>query len=286
MSKNKQEFKTEVKQLLDLVINSLYSDKEIFLRELVSNASDAVDKLKFLSLTDDKFKDIDVQEKIYINFDEGDNSISIIDMGIGMDEDDLNEHLGTIAKSGTKGFLGALTGDQKKDSNLIGQIGVGFYSTFMVASEVQVITKKAGGDQAYKWVSNADGPYEITKVTKESNGSVVYLKLKEDASEFCSKHRIKSVIEKYSNHISCEIILSYMETVTEDLSEEDKKAGKEAKESKENKRETINSAQALWSMPKNKIKKADYQEFYKNIAHSTDDALSYVHTKAEGALYS
>ncbi len=284
MAKAKQEFKTEVKQLLDLVIHSLYSDKEIFLRELVSNASDAIDKLKFLSLTDKKLKDFDVKEKIFINFDEKDNSISVIDTGIGMDEDDLNDHLGTIAKSGTKGFLSQLTGDQKKDSNLIGQFGVGFYSTFMVASEVHVITKKAGNDKAYKWVSNADGTYEITEITKESNGTVVYMRLKDDAKEFCNKSRLETIIEKYSNHVPFQIFLNYMDETTEELSEEDKKANKEAKVTKTPKSELINSAKALWTIPKKDLKKSDYNEFYKNISHGEDEALSYVHTKAEGAI--
>jgi len=284
MSGKKQEFKTEVKQLLDLVINSLYSNKEIFLRELISNSNDAIDKIKILSLTDDKYKDISVSDKIIVNFDESDNSISVIDGGIGMNEDDLNSHLGTIAKSGTKGFLDSLSGDAKKDSNLIGQFGVGFYSAFMVAEQVDVITKKAGEDTAYKWSSNADGTYKITEVTKESNGTVVYLKLKDDAKEFCSKFRLQNIIEKYSNHISCEIFIAYKEEVSEDLSEDDKKAGKEAKKTTQGKQELVNSAKALWTKAKKDLKKEDYISFYKNISHDSDEPELYVHTKAEGAI--
>ena len=188
----KHQFQTEVGQLLHLMTHSLYSNKEIFIRELVSNASDAIDKLNYLRLTDDNLKDkfADWKGEINITFDEADKSLTIVDNGIGMNEADLIASIGTIAKSGTKSFVEALTGDAKKDSNLIGQFGVGFYSVFMVASKVDVISKKAGEETAYKWSSNGTGEFDLAPCTKESNGTVIYIKLKdEEASEFASKDR-------------------------------------------------------------------------------------------------
>ncbi len=229
----KHQFQTEVGQLLHLMTHSLYSNKEIFIRELVSNASDAIDKLNYLNLTDENIKKSVGEEwagEINISFDEADKSITIVDNGIGMNEEELISSIGTIAKSGTKSFVEALTGDAKKDSNLIGQFGVGFYSVFMVASNVDVISKKAGEETAYKWSSTGTGEFEIIPVTKETNGTVIYIKLKdEEASEFAVKERIKNIIGKYSNHIAYPIYLNYQEEVEEELSEEDKKAGKEAK---------------------------------------------------------
>ena len=194
----KHQFQTEVGQLLHLMTHSLYSNKEIFIRELVSNSSDAIDKLNYLRLTNDNFKDMNFDPKVIITFDEKDKSISIIDNGIGMNEEEIISSIGTIAKSGTKSFVEAMTGDAKKDSNLIGQFGVGFYSVFMVASKVDVISKKAGEDTAYKWSSDGTGEFYLAACTKESNGTVIYIKLKDDeVSEFASKHRIKNIIEKY-----------------------------------------------------------------------------------------
>ena len=210
----KHQFQTEVGQLLHLMTHSLYSNKEIFIRELVSNASDAIDKLNYLRLTDENLKDkyADWKGEINISFDEKDKSLSIIDNGIGMNEADLIASIGTIAKSGTKSFVEALTGDAKKDSNLIGQFGVGFYSVFMVADKVDVISKKAGEEQAYKWSSTGTGEFDLTPCTKESNGTVIYIKLKdEEAGEFASKYRIKNIVEKYSNHIAYPIFLNYDE---------------------------------------------------------------------------
>ncbi|MCG3671763.1 molecular chaperone HtpG [Aliarcobacter butzleri] len=281
----KHQFQTEVGQLLHLMTHSLYSNKEIFIRELVSNASDAIDKLNYLRLTDENLKDKYAQWKgeINISFDEKDKSLSIIDNGIGMNEADLIASIGTIAKSGTKSFVEALTGDAKKDSNLIGQFGVGFYSVFMVADKVDVISKKAGEEQAYKWSSTGTGEFDLTPCTKESNGTVIYIKLKdEEAGEFASKYRIKNIVEKYSNHIAYPIFLNYDEEVSEPLSEEDEKAGKKPEKKIERKHEQINAATALWMQPKAKLKEQDYNDFYKSISHDSSDPMLTIHTKTEG----
>ena len=281
----KHQFQTEVGQLLHLMTHSLYSNKEIFIRELVSNASDAIDKLNYLRLTDEKLKESFASWKgeINISFDEKDKSLTIVDNGIGMNEEDMINSIGTIAKSGTKSFVEALTGDAKKDSNLIGQFGVGFYSVFMVADKVDVISKKAGEDSAYKWSSTGTGEFDLSACTKESAGTVIYIKLKDDeVSEFASKYRIKNIVEKYSNHIAYPIFLNYDEEVTQTLSEEDKKAGKEAVKTIERKHEQINAATALWTQAKAKLKDEDYNSFYKSISQDSNDPLVTIHTKTEG----
>ncbi|MCT7494192.1 molecular chaperone HtpG [Aliarcobacter cryaerophilus] len=281
----KHQFQTEVGQLLHLMTHSLYSNKEIFIRELVSNSSDAIDKLNYLRLTDEKLKESFASWKgeINISFDEKDKSLTIVDNGIGMNEEDMINSIGTIAKSGTKSFVEALTGDAKKDSNLIGQFGVGFYSVFMVADKVDVISKKAGEDTAYKWSSTGTGEFDLAPCTKETNGTVIYIKLKDDeVSEFASKYRIKNIVEKYSNHIAYPIFLNYDEEVTEELSEEDKKAGKEATKKIERKHEQINEATALWTQAKAKLKQEDYNNFYKSISQDSSDPLLTIHTKTEG----
>ncbi|WP_148624317.1 molecular chaperone HtpG [Aliarcobacter cryaerophilus] len=281
----KHQFQTEVGQLLHLMTHSLYSNKEIFIRELVSNSSDAIDKLNYLRLTDEKLKESFASWKgeINISFDEKDKSLTIVDNGIGMNEEDMINSIGTIAKSGTKSFVEALTGDAKKDSNLIGQFGVGFYSVFMVADKVDVISKKAGEETAYKWSSTGTGEFDLAPCTKESAGTVIYIKLKDDeVSEFASKYRIKNIVEKYSNHIAYPIFLNYDEEVTEELSEEDKKAGKEATKKIERKHEQINEATALWTQPKAKLKQEDYNNFYKSISQDSSDPLLTIHTKTEG----
>lgn len=281
----KHQFQTEVGQLLHLMTHSLYSNKEIFIRELVSNSSDAIDKLNYLRLTDEKLKESFASWKgeINISFDEKDKSLTIVDNGIGMNEEDMINSIGTIAKSGTKSFVEALTGDAKKDSNLIGQFGVGFYSVFMVADKVDVISKKAGEEIAYKWSSTGTGEFDLAPCTKESAGTVIYIKLKDDeVSEFASKYRIKNIVEKYSNHIAYPIFLNYDEEVTEELSEEDKKAGKEATKKIERKHEQINEATALWTQPKAKLKQEDYNNFYKSISQDSSDPLLTIHTKTEG----
>ena len=281
----KHQFQTEVGQLLHLMTHSLYSNKEIFIRELVSNSSDAIDKLNYLRLTDEKLKESFASWKgeINISFDEKDKSLTIVDNGIGMNEEDMINSIGTIAKSGTKSFVEALTGDAKKDSNLIGQFGVGFYSVFMVAEKVDVISKKAGEDTAYKWSSTGTGEFDLAPCTKESAGTVIYIKLKDDeVSEFASKYRIKNIVEKYSNHIAYPIFLNYDEEVTQTLSEEDKKAGKEAVKTIERKHEQINAATALWTQAKAKLKDEDYNSFYKSISQDSNDPLVTIHTKTEG----
>ncbi len=272
----KHQFQTEIGQLLKLMTHSLYSNKEIFIRELVSNSSDALDKFNYLRLTDDQFKGEDWSGKISIGLDEEDGSLTIGDNGIGMSEEDLMNHLGTIAKSGTKSFVENLTGDAKKDSHLIGQFGVGFYSVFMVADRVDVVTKKAGEEQAYMFSTDGTGEYEVKPVTKDEHGTVVYIKLKEDEKEFLSKWRTEEIVKKYSNHIAYPIILNYKEDETTG-------EGDDAVTEKVKKSEQINAATALWTLPKSELKKEDYIEFYKSMAHGDDEPLAYLHNKVEGA---
>ena len=269
------QFKTEVNQLLQLMIHSLYSNKEIFLRELISNASDALDKLSFLTVSDDAYKKLKFSPRIDIKFNNEAKTLIIADNGIGMDKEDLKNHLGTIAKSGTKSFLENLSGDAKKDSQLIGQFGVGFYSAFMVASKVEVLSKKALDEKAYLWVSDASG-YEIKDAQKENFGTSITLHLKDD--EFLNAYRIESIINKYSNHIQFPIFLEKEEILP--LSEEEQKANKEPK--KELKIEQINNATALWRQNKAGIKKEDYENFYEQNFHDNHKPLLHIHTKSEG----
>jgi molecular chaperone HtpG len=256
--------------------HSLYSNKEIFLRELISNASDAIDKFNYLRLTDEKFKESEWSGQIFVKLDKEDNSLTIGDNGIGMNEEDLMNHLGTIAKSGTKAFMESLTGDAKKDSNLIGQFGVGFYSVFMVSDQVDVISKKAGEEQAYMFSTDGKGEYETKPVTKESHGTIIYIKLKEDEKEFLDKWRVEQVIRKYSNHIAYPIMLNYEV-------EEKEGEGDDAVTKKVQKTEQANAATALWTLPKSELKKEEYIEFYKTISHGDDEPLTYLHNKVEGA---
>ncbi|HKK49593.1 MAG TPA: molecular chaperone HtpG [Alkalispirochaeta sp.] len=271
------EFQTEVNQLLNLIIHSLYSHKEIFLRELVSNSSDALDKLKYLTLTDEQFKSLQFEPRIDIEFSEGsdEKTLTISDNGIGMNNDDLMENLGTIAKSGTKSFLGQLTGDAKKDSNLIGQFGVGFYSVFMVADTVEVISRKAGDDTAYQWVSDGKSGFEISEAERETPGTTVILHLGEEGAEFASRWQIEQIVKKYSNHIAFPIWLHYEKTEYDDTGKETGKTPTT---------EQINSAGALWKRSKSEITDEEYNEFYKTISHDTDDPLLSLHTQAEGTM--
>jgi len=271
----KHQFQTEVNQLLHLMIHSLYSNKEIFVRELVSNASDALDKLKYLTMTDDKLKSIEFTPEIQITFNEDEKTITIADNGIGMNEEDLINNIGTIASSGTKSFVSNLSGDAKKDSNLIGQFGVGFYSSYMVAHKVEVTSKKAGEDKAYVWISEGTGEFDLEESTKETQGTQIKLFLKDEEGEFLSRYKIEEIIKKYSNHIPFAIKLAYTDTEYEG-------EGDDKKEIKVDKNEQINAASALWTQPKAKLKKDDYHEFYKSISHDSDEPLTYVHTKAEG----
>ncbi|MEA3434643.1 MAG: molecular chaperone HtpG, partial [Campylobacterota bacterium] len=272
----KHQFQTEIGQLLKLMTHSLYSNKEIFIRELVSNSSDALDKFNYLSLTDEKFKDDNWSGKIFIKLDEADGTLTIGDNGIGMNEADLMDHLGTIAKSGTKAFMENLTGDAKKDSNLIGQFGVGFYSVFMVAEKVDVISKKAGEEQAYMFSTDGSGEYEVKPVTKEEHGTIIYIKLKEDEKEFLSKWKTEEVVKRYSNHIAYPIMLNYSEDETTG-------EGDDAVTKKVNKSEQINAATALWTLSKSELKAEDYNEFYKTMSHGDDEPLTYLHNRVEGS---
>lgn len=269
------QFQTEVNQLLQLMIHSLYSNKEIFLRELISNASDALDKLSYLTISDDKFKSLEFSPRIDIKFDEKAKTLTISDNGIGMNEEDLKANLGTIAKSGTKSFLEQLSGDAKKDSQLIGQFGVGFYSCFMVASRVEVLSKKALENEAYLWSSDATG-FEIKKASKDTQGTSITLHLKDD--EFLSPWRIENIVEKYSNHIQFPIFIEKEELLP--LSEEEQKAGAEPK--KELKIVQINTATALWRQNKAKLKAEDYEKFYEQNFNDNNKPLLYIHTKSEG----
>ncbi len=264
---SKYEFQTEVSDLLNLMIHSLYSNKEIFLRELISNSSDALDKLKYITLTDEKFKELKFDPKITISKDEDAKTLTISDNGIGMNESDLKENLGTIAKSGTKSFIEAISKekDKKGESDLIGQFGVGFYSAFMVANKIEVLTKKAGEDKAYLWISDGKGSFEIKEAKKETQGTDITLHLRDDAKEFLSDWQIKSIVEKYSNHIPFSIELK-------------------TKEDDKEKVEQINKASALWRLNKSEISDEEYKEFYKTISHDNEDPLLWIHTKAEGTL--
>ncbi len=272
-----RKFETEVNQLLNLIIHSLYSHKEIFIRELVSNASDALDKLKYLTLTDEAFKSLPFDPRIDISFDRDKKTLSIADTGIGMNEADLVEQLGTIAKSGTRNFVAQMTGDAKKDSNLIGQFGVGFYSCFMVADKVDVTTRRAGEDTAWQWTSDGKGEYEISEAQRDTAGTTVTLHLNDNGIEYANRWQIESIIKKYSNHIPFPIHLHF-----EDVRYEGK--DKDRKEIKEQKVEKINEASALWKCSKQELKDEDYKEFYKSIGHDTEDPLLWVHTKAEGTM--
>jgi molecular chaperone HtpG len=274
----KHKFQSEVNQLLHLIIHSLYSHKEIFLRELISNSSDALDKLKFLTLTDENFKNIPFTFKIDIEFSEVDpKKITITDTGIGMNDEELVQNLGTIASSGTRSFLENISGDMKKDSNLIGQFGVGFYSAFMVADKIEVITRKAGEDAAFKWTSDGKGEYDIEPAEMDQCGTKVILHLNDEGKEYTNRWQIENIIKKYSNHIPFPIFLHYVETTYEG-------EGDDKKEKKENKVDQINTASAIWKKPKSELTEKDYNEFYKTLSHDYDEPFHYVHTHAEGAL--
>lgn len=273
----KRKFKTEVNQLLHLIIHSLYSHKEIFLRELISNSSDALDKLKHLTLTDEAFKNFDFDPRIDISFDSDKNTLTISDTGIGMNKDDLVEHISTIARSGTRSFVEQLSGDSKKDSNLIGQFGVGFYSSFMVADQVEIISRKAGEAEAYRWVSDGQGEYDLSEAERDRAGTTITLFLNDNGKEYAYKWSIENVIKKYSNHIPFPIFLHYEDTVFEG-------EGESKKEKKESKTDQVNEASALWKRSKQDLKEEDYKEFYKTLTHDQEDPLLYVHTQAEGTL--
>ena len=283
----KHEFQTEVNQLLKLLIHSLYSNKDIFLREIVSNASDALDKLKYLTVSDESYKSIKFEPRIDITFDEANALLTVKDTGIGMNDDDLTNNLGTIARSGTKAFMEKLTSEAAKDSALIGQFGVGFYSAFMAAKKIDVYTKKAAGDgKIWHWSSDGTNSYDIDEVAADSeiakkygfdnadsSGSAIEMHLNDDSKEFASRWKIEELIKKYSDHIAFPIYLHY----------EQKKYDDKGKETgKESKVDQVNSASALWKRSKSELKEEDYNEFYKTFGHDSLDPLHYVHTHAEG----
>lgn len=268
-------FQAEVSKLLHLIIHSLYSHKEIFLRELISNASDAIDKLKYLTVSDEAYKSIIFEPSIRVTFDKDAKTLTVSDNGIGMDEKDLEENLGTIARSGTRRFLEALAEDARRTTNLIGRFGVGFYSCFMAADTVEVLTRKAGQEAAWLWVSDGKEGYDISPASRDGHGTTITLKLNEEGQEFLSRWRIEEVLKKYSNHVAYPIILIYDQDTYDDKG---KKKGTEHKE------EQVNAASALWLRPKSELKDADYVDFYKNFADTDEDPLLWMHTKAEGTI--
>ncbi|SDF91195.1 molecular chaperone HtpG [Terriglobus roseus] len=279
----KQEFQTEVSQLLQLIVHSLYSHPEIFLRELISNSSDALDKLRHLSLTDEKFKalvgnGIDAP-RIDLELDEANKLLTLSDTGVGMNQEDLISHLGTIARSGTKNFLSHLSGDARKDSNLIGQFGVGFYSVFMVADKVDVYSRKAGEESTWKWTSDGKTGFDLEEVTGEHArsvaGTTIVIHLNEEGAQYANGYRLQEIVKKYSNHIAFPIFLTY------DKSEWDA----EKKESiKTRTTEQVNAASAMWRRSKSELKDDDYKEMYKSLTGDWDDPLFWFHTRAEGTL--
>ena len=268
-------FQTEAKQLLHLMIHSLYSNKEIFLRELVSNASDAADKLRFEALSDSSLYESDSELAIRVDFDKEANTITIADNGIGMNRDEVVEHLGTIAKSGTAQFLQNLTGDEQKDSQLIGQFGVGFYSAFIVADKVDVFTRRAGdsADQGVHWSCDGEAEYTVETVEKADRGTQVVLHLKADEADFADGWRLRSVIKKYSDHISLPVIMKKEAVPAE-----------EGEEPAAPEDETINTATALWTRSRSEVSEEEYKEFYKHISHDFAEPLSWSHNRVEGKL--
>lgn len=266
-------FQTEVKQLLQLMIHSLYSNKEIFLRELISNAADAADKLRFEALNDAALMENDAQLSITVTADAEAKTITVADNGIGMSEAEIIEHLGTIAKSGTKAFFEQLTGDAQKDAHLIGQFGVGFYSAFIVADKVTVQSRRAGlaAEQGVRWVSAGDGEFTVERIEKANRGTEVILHLKEDQADLLSDWTLRRIVTTYSDHISVPI---YMKKAPEYDEEGNPKPSDEL--------EVVNRAQALWTLPKSDISDEQYQEFYKHVAHDFDDARDWTHFKVEG----
>lgn len=270
-------FETEVKHLLHLMIHSLYSNKEIFLRELISNASDAADKLRFEALSNDGLYEGDSELKIRLEFDKDKRTITVIDNGIGMSRQEVQEHIGTIAKSGTKQFFESLTGDQAKDSELIGQFGVGFYSSFIVADKVTLKTRKAGAshEEGVLWESSGEGEYTLESIDKPQRGTEIVLHLKEGEDEFLDDWRLRSIVRKYSDHISLPIVMD-KEIPAETDDEGNETAPARIEE------ETVNSASALWTKARQDISEQDYNEFYKHVGHDFQDPLAHIHSKVEG----
>jgi molecular chaperone HtpG len=272
---SKREFQTEVNQLLQLIVHSLYSHPEIFLRELISNASDALDKLRHLTLVDEAYRVLPFIPRIDLELDEEKHTLTVADTGIGMNEEDLVSHLGTIARSGTKNFLSQLSGDAKRDSNLIGQFGVGFYSAFMVADRIEVVSRKAGEDRAWRWVSDGKTGFDIEPAERGVAGTTVLLHLNDEGKQYANSWRLQEIVKKYSNHIAFPIFLTYDKS---DWNADEKKSVKTRTT------EQVNVASALWRRPRNEITEDDYKELYKSITGDSEDPLFWFHTKAEGSL--
>jgi molecular chaperone HtpG len=290
-NKENMQFQTEVDQLLQLMIHSLYSNKEIFLRELISNSADACDKLRFEAISDDSLYEGDGDLRIEIDFDEKANTVTVRDNGIGMTRDEIIENIGTIAKSGTKEFLAKLTGDAAKDSNLIGQFGVGFYSSFIVAEKVTLSSRKAGDDKSAgsRWESTGEGGFSLETIDMDAHGTEIVLHLKDDEKEFANKYRLQNIISTYSDHIPLPIkMLNKIEAVeaTEEVKDDDGNVITPAQEAVEASEtwETVNKANALWTRPKSEIKKDEYKDFYKTISNDWQDPLTWSHNRVEGKL--
>jgi len=275
------QFQAEVNQLLQLMIHSLYSNKEIFLRELISNGADACDKLRFEAISNDALYEGDGDLRVEVEFDEEANTVTIRDNGIGMTRDEVVENIGTIAKSGTKEFLSKLTGDAAKDSNLIGQFGVGFYSAFIVADKVALTTRAAGADAktGVRWESDGQSGYTLEDVKSATRGTEIVLTLKEEEKEFANAYRLRNIISTYSDHLPLPVKMYKQE-----MPEYDDEGKEKESEPKDPEWEVVNKANALWTMPKSEIKDEDYQEFYKHIAHDWQDALTWSHNHVEGNL--
>src|SRR5271163_2261788 len=272
---SKREFQTEVSQLLQLIVHSLYSHPEIFLRELISNSSDALDKLRHLTLVDDSYKSLPFDPRIDLELDEQNKTLTISDTGIGMNEEDLVSHLGTIARSGTKNFLSQLSGDARKDSNLIGQFGVGFYSAFMVADSVEVISRKAGEEKAWRWTSDGKSGFDIQPAERDIAGTTVIIHFNEEGKQYANSWRLQEIVKKYSNHIAFPIFLTYDKS---DWNAEKKES------TKSRVTEQVNAASAMWRRGKSELTDEDYKEFYKSITGNYEDPLFWFHTRAEGTL--
>lgn len=274
-SSEKLEFQAEVKQLMQLMIHSLYSNKEIVLRELISNASDAADKLRFEALANGALYENDSELKITIGFDKAKRTVTISDNGIGMSRDEVIANIGTIAKSGTKEFFNSLTGDQAKDANLIGQFGVGFYSAFIIADKVTLTTRRAGSTEAVQWQSAGEGDYTLESVEKASRGTEIVLHLREGEDEFINDWQLKSIIRKYSDHITLPIMMKKSEW-------KEGEDGKPGEMVQTDEFETVNKASALWARSKNDITEEEYNEFYKHVSHDYEAPLAYTHSRVEG----
>jgi molecular chaperone HtpG len=270
-----RQFQTEVSRLLHLIIHSLYSNREVFLRELVSNASDALDKLKYLCVADEAYKGLNFDPRIDISFNKEAKTLTVADNGIGMNERELADSLGTIARSGTKAFIEKLEADAKKDSNLIGQFGVGFYSAFRVAGKIDVISRKANDEQAWKWSSDGKETYEIESSSRDTQGTTVLLRLNEEGLEYANRWSIEDIIKRYSNHVAFPIYLTYDEKEWDDKGNE---------KGSITKTERVNSGTAIWRKAKSELSPDDYNDFYKQISHDNENPLLYIHTKAEGSL--